>query len=278
MGRNFPAICVVILFNISSLLFAEDKILMPTPARPVLPPTRNREKIQQEDLQRKRENSDYKSNVSEPEVKSPSKIRDEKLLQEMIKPRPYVFQLSLSILIPKAFVRGDLDDYSLDPSNAVHMQYRLFRSKEISELQTWIGFRAANFNGTGTYKDLNGRFSFTYFGPTIGVGKISLAPRSLPAEGSKDSKEGDAFVTQTGYFWVGGVAAQSRLVTIDRGAKPPDNEMNSKGITFDSPGLWTEFIYTRVHYGALSTNYFAGVQSGNQKFIAYLGFGVGGFY
>jgi hypothetical protein len=131
-----------------------------------------------------------------------------------------------------------------------------------SAVNVWYGFRLAPFTGSGFYKGVPATFAFTYFGPSIGVGRLNRV-------------NADATGTMSGWLMTSGVAAQSRLSRVDPSKRDEvDGEFNPRGFAFDAPGLWMEARYLHISYGALGLNGVAGVQFGRKKFFLYGGLGA----
>jgi hypothetical protein len=249
------------------------------PSRGVAPPEVDEDVLEREQLQKKSKAREVRNKKFEKPPKDPAKIRDSKLLTEMIEPRPNNFLLSLNLVYPLAQVTGPREEYIFEPSTVISAFLRIGQIKVYTDFVVWTGFRMANFAGTGIYDGVPGRFGFSYFGPMIGVGRIDPAPASLPREASKpDTDPGKFLSSRGGAFFVAGVAAQSRFAETFAGAETPKEDLNEMPAGLDAPGIWGEGHYAWIHYGALSFNFLAGVQLGAGKTIVYFGGGIGGVH
>ena len=114
----------------------------------------------------------------------------------------------------------------------------------------------------------------------IGIGKFDLAVQSIGYEEAKKEKNRTSTLyKRSGYLWMSGIAAQTRLGRIESGAEAPDDDLNStKGVAFDFPGIWTEISYHTLYFNVVSVDYLFGLQMGKHKYIAYATIGVGFWY
>ena len=277
MGRIFPLTLVLQAFATVALCQG-GKILLPEPAR-IKPPSSRGEEGANEDYKRRREQLDKRLNIKRKPKPSPSQELDKKLLQETLEPVEIKYSLNVHLLASMIQTSGDdRENYYTDPSAGFMFLIKPFNSSDSSSLSLWTGLRSYYFLGGGTYKKNSGRFSFNYIGPTIGIGKIDPGIKFLPKQDSK-AEEVDTGLShaRNGYFALMGIAAQSRQGKAEDGKEDPDDDLNSKSIAFDSPGLWAEIWYSRIKYNAISVNILAGVQMGKDKTFYYFGIGAGGW-
>ena len=201
-----------------------------------------------------------------------------KKIEEILKDKPLLMHMAASLVLPKITTTGNQrKNYTAEPTAHVHLYLRPSDSKLTENIQVWTGFRLAPFAGSATYQKKSGRYGFTYFGPMLGVGHLTDAPKSVSKE-VYESKDGLNAFHRTGYFVMGGVAAQSRESGLDKGVDPPAKELNTKGAAYDAPGLWFEYTVVSMDYNAVSYNYTVGAQTGEAKAFIYVGFGTGFWY
>jgi hypothetical protein len=249
------------------------------PSRVAAPPEIDEDMLEREQLEKKSKAREIRNKKFEKPPKDPSKVRDSKLLSEMVEQRPNNFLLSLNLVYPLAQVTGPREEYIFEPSTVISAFLRIGQIKVYTDYVVWTGFRMANFAGTGIYDSIPGRFGFSYFGPMIGVGRIDPAPASLPREASNPNVDPGKFLSSRGgAFFVAGVAAQSRFAETFAGSETPKEDLNEMPAGFDAPGIWGEGHYSWIHFGALSINFLAGVQLGSGKTIVYFGGGFGGVH
>ncbi len=277
MGRIFPLVLGLQVFATIGLAQG-GKILLPKPVEVKPPPSRG-EQGAREDYDRRKQQLDKHLKVKRRQKPSSSQELDKKLLAETLKPIPITYSLNIHLLASAIQTSGeDRKDYNMDPSAGFMLLIKPLKSSNSSNLSLWTGFRSYYFLGGGTYKNNIGRFSFNYFGPTIGVGKIDPGITSLPIKGNKSAEASSGLShARNGYFALMGIAAQSRQGTSENGKEEPEDDLNSKAIAFDSPGLWAEIWYSRIKYNAVSLNILAGAQMGKNKLFYYFGIGAGGW-
>ena len=184
-------------------------------------------------------------------------------------------QMAASLVVPHVITSGnERKNYTVEPTAHVHLYVRPSTAKLDENIQFWTGFRLAPFYGAATYQNISGRYGFSYFGPMLGMGALTSAPRSVSKELS-ESGEGPGAFHRYGFFFMGGIAAQSREAVLDRGVRRPTKELNTKGVSYDAPGLWIEYTVVSMDYNAISYNYTLGAQTGEAKVFVYLGIGTG---
>ena len=250
----------------------------------VAPPPVDPDKEYQRTLDRKRARREKIENKLNKHINETTPLEDQ-LLIESKKPRDYRLLLTISAAYAHISTGGPRKDYVVDPATFFHFYWRHEKERKVSDIQMWYGMRVASFTGTGLYKGLAGRFGFLYFGPMVGIGKIDLAQNSLTQTDVEDKKKRKKlrkqFLQNVGdgnaWFLMTGLSAQTRLVDIDRGSEKPSSEFDNKSIGFDAPGLWAEFSYHWINYGALDYNVLFGIHMGTGKNIGYIGVGAGGF-
>ena len=77
---------------------------------------------------------------------------------------------------------------------------------------------------------------------------------------------------------IGGIAGQHRLNGTDPSNEGQVDDDFNEGVGLDVPGIWIEYRYMRIIWGALATNFVAGIQSGEEKYFIYTGIGFGGWH
>ena len=199
-------------------------------------------------------------------------------MAEEQKERPMQLFFEVSMIRPGIKVSGKREHYTLDMTNHFQFFMRGNKSEPTNKAQFWWGFRLAPFAGSGVYKNIPGRFGFLYFGPMVGIGKFDTLRDTLgdsPRDGETEKNE---FHVRHGWLVTSGIAAQSRIGDASRDEKKIPEDLNSKKFGLDGTGLWVEFRYISVHYGALGFNLFTGGQAGKEKQIYWAGLGVAGWY
>lgn len=279
MGSIFPRTLVVLALAAHSAS-ASGQILLPKDPTLPPPPRRSQESIKQDQKQREEtlEQDLKEAGLStKPVPDKPQLKRDLALLEETLKPTPLDFALLTHLTYSHITTSGnDRSDYGAEPSVGINIWYRIFQDTKPEDTNIWAGFRGQYFGGSGRYKQNSGTFSFLYFGPTIGVGKISPGVGDVGQDATKDADSvAKALTARHGLFALTGIAAQSRQGTHEPDKNKPDDDLNSKALAFDSPGLFAEVWYTHIRYNALSYNALLGAQTGKQKLFIYLGVGVG---
>ena len=257
------------------------KIELPDDPRTSTPPRRKgigSESGPDEDLDRKRQQRQNREKQFEKPVPTRSEKKNEQLVAESLKDRPMQLFFESSFLRPGIKTKGPRERYTLDSTN--HFQLFVRGSKELptGKAQLWWGFRLAPFAGSGVYKNIPGRFGFLYFGPMIGLGKIDTLRDTLGETSRGRENEQTDFSVRHGWLVTTGIAAQSRIGDASRDENTLEEDLNSKKIGIDSPGLWLEMRYLSVHYGAIGLNLFAGAQAGKEKQLSWVGIGVAGWY
>jgi len=277
MGRIFPL--TLLLQAFATVAFCQGgKILLPEKVQVKPPPSRG-EAGAKEDYDRRRKQLDQRLDIKRKPKPSPSEELNKELIKEVLKPVEIKYSLNVHLLASSIQTSGnDRDGYYTDPSAGFMLLIKPFKSSDSSSLSMWTGLRSYYFLGGGKYKNNNGRFSFNYIGPTIGIGKIDPGINALPKKDNKAAEvEHGLSHARNGYFALMGIAAQSRQGKAEDGKEDPTDDLNTKSIAFDSPGLWAEIWYSRIKYNAISVNVLAGVQMGKGKTFYYAGLGTGGW-
>ena len=264
------------------LVSKNEKILLDEPQQTVPPPMESSDTLNADFKARREERKSKEQGKTELPgerlKKKEEKSKNVKIVDEILADKPIVMQLAASLVVPSITTYGtQRKNYTAEPTAHVHLYLRPGGSKLNENIQLWTGFRVAPFGGSATYKNVSGRYGFTYFGPMIGMGSLSGAPRSISKELS-ESADGPGAFHRTGFFFMGGIAAQSREAGLDKGVNPPAGELNKKGVAYDAPGLWLEYSIVSMDYNALSYNYTVGVQTGEAKVFVYVGIGTGFWY
>lgn len=186
--------------------------------------------------------------------------------EELSKPRPLYGFIEISMHYPKILTSGERKDYVGNVTNHVNFWSRLKYDTPADETQVWAGFRLAPFGGTGVQGSDKGRFAMTYFGPSLGFGKVGVV-----SDSTSDSP------SRNGWLIGAGVAAVSILGHPDEIYRSTSTDFKSTPVGFDSPGGWIEGRFMHVFHGAISGNLIIGSQLGNGKNFIYSGFGLGGW-
>lgn len=255
------------------------QIQLAPPPTPVQPPTVSPEETDRERRIRNQRRERQLQRSSEEKEALTTRMRD---YSDATKDRPMKFLWELTLNYPKISTRGDRENFSSEITPHTKAAYRVFGDNAPGKFSFWTGIRFAFFYGSGIYRSQPGRFGYSYFGPAFGFGQMfqeevkndSKRPAKISGFGQTFKKQ-----TQSGWFFWFGVAAQSREGDADPSVKGNvDNEFDSTGIAFDSPGVWGEFSFLTIHYGAISMHYNLGAQFGEEKQFYWAGIGVGGWY
>lgn len=253
----FPAIC-----------FAQ--IDLPPPAKavppPVIPKDRNPVEVRHQEHLKDHEHQleDAKQQVTERAEKKQIEIAK----QEAVEPRPMNAFVEFNLVYPKILTTGKRKKYVGDFATHIHMWTRLSYAKPSTQVQTWLGLRVAPFSGYGTQKDYTGRFSLTYFGPGIGLGRIE------DRSGNISSTETDS---RTGWLLAAGIAAVTRLAPRDTPIDQGASDFKTTAWAADGPGVWAEGRWMWTIHNALSINILGGAQLAEGKNIIYSGIGIAGW-
>ncbi len=250
----------------------QGSIQLPEPPRAPAPRNRDREDIER-DIDDRRKLRETRAEQELPPAPSPREIRDKRLRDEAIAERPMLFSITASLALSKVFVKSGRKNYTSDPSVLVHAYANDTRAKP-EEARLFYGFRLASMSGTGIYENTPGRYGFLYFGPMIGIGKLSPAPKQIGADTIEQEKMD---LTRSGYLFATGIAAQSRFASTLQGTPEAKDDMNDKSLAFDAPGIWAEAHYLKVYFGAVAANTLLGVHFGKGKTFVYLGMSAGGW-
>jgi hypothetical protein len=254
------------------------QILPPGNPRSVPPPDINMKTTDTDLKMKHKQRQDRDRSLRKPEMK-PEEKRDLELYKAALEVREMNFMMQVSLVLPYVKVSGARKNYTADLTSHFHLFFRGSKLASTTDTNMWWGLRTAMFSGTGIYKNIPGRYGFTYFGPMIGLGKIAPGERSSgfdPARG--DRLENQVFPSRQGWFWMFGIAAVSRTSKIEPTEKPIDQDFDrSGGVKFDKPGLWTEFTFATVHFGAVGVNVSLGAQLAQGKTYTYAGLGAAGW-
>lgn len=245
------------------------------PPRAARPPAVDQDRETEETLEKKREERHEREQLSRPKPVPYKEKQEKALLKETLTPRERWLLLELSLVFCGADTTGKREGYTCEPTTHFNGIVRKGGKDKDGKVGLWYGGRLAPFGGTGYYKKKPGTYNLTYFGPMIGVGKID----PVPADGAgarAASADGETHIPNaSGWLVTTGIAAVTRSGrTSDKTNTDNGNDFRSKGLTFDSPGIWLEARYLRVQFGALGFDVSAGVQTGREKFFVYGGFGV----
>jgi len=232
------------------------------------------------DLQRMRNRRLKRESLTRKPAPKPQELLDSRIEKLMQQKRPFRLHMSASFGFPKVFTTGsNRKKYFGDGLAAYNLYLRPDSNKPTNKTTIWTGARFAGFGGTGIYKNIAGRFSFIYYGPMAGIGKISLGPQNFRSkkEGSKNSTAKLNFDRQ-GFFLMSGISLLARQSKIDESKERPDDDFNNQTTIVDAPGVWLEFTWVKIKYSAYSINYTLGAQGANSKSFVYAAVGMGLWY
>ncbi len=254
-------------------------IELPDPPTSDVPPPFDFTKENNRTLEKKQTERTKREEKFKPPEKDPTNERNKKLLNEMIEPRPDVAILTTSIVYPLAFVSGPRAEYVFEPATVFNAYMRMSNEKNDGRIFIWTGIRLASFAGTGIYKNVAGRFGFSYFGPMIGVGKIEPAPASLPSDVDKPGTNAGSFLSpRYGAFFAMGVSGTSQAAELSGNREEPGGDLEEKPFGYEAPGVWMEGLFTTIHFGAVVASGLVGVHAADGKNLVYFGGGIGGTY
>lgn len=276
-----PIMLTALLLLCTNRIMAQEnapkvQILPPGSPAQVKPPVVTEEEadqILQEKKRLRREDEERDA----PPPPTPALVREQKLAAASQQDLPSRLHMSLTFAATQIKTFGKKrQNYTSDPTALLHVYLRPGSSDQpAGTTRFWTGFRLAPLTGTGVYENIPANYGFVYFGPMIGLGKISPAVASISDDAAKNPTSRPADFETSGFFWMSGIAAQSRIGSPPPGGATPRDDINTKGVAFDAPGLWTEVTYTSIKYKLYSTNYMFGLQGGNAKLWVYLGMGFG---
>lgn len=298
MGRLFLGM-FVLAWSISPAVFAEARTPAPPPttiedpgiprrtATPPPPSDPNRPDGFDEILQRRKDRQ--QEAVKADEKNRPSNLTLDKtvkeLQKELEKPKPLRYFASLMLSVPKIQTQGrDRRDYFTEKSVLFHWFARLGSDPDFGKTQAWTGFRIAPFTGEGVYKNVAGRYGFTFFGPMIGVGNFSSVREASTADDSASAHRAaaDDYTPpgkwRSGWMWMSGIALAHREIDTGEHGTHPKSEFQNGGLYLDGLGLWTEVSYAAVLLQTFSVQALAGVQLAEQKTFVYGAMGCGFWY
>ena len=288
MGTN----CLVhaaLLVNLSAIAAPAQSQILPPGAPLSMPPADPPEDQLERDMERRRElfrpDQERDDPIPGQPVQTPlEKRQHEQLIKESQTNKSLRLMMAATLAYPRIKTSGkDRRDYTAEPTMLFHAAIRLTDQAKDNKLDWITGLRLAPFAGRAVYKEHAGTYGFVYFGPMIGVGKISLVrPAGKGKEqaeriGPYDPDDAETY-SRTGWLAAGGLAMQSRFANYDRGSPAPGEDLSSKSVAFDAPGLWGEFTYTVTYYNAVSINTTGGLQLGKKKTFLYVGLGMGLWY
>lgn len=286
VGKCFPSYMFLTLISYLAPipLIAETKptkIKIAPPGTPadIPPPTVSDDQVER-DLNEKRRMRNDRNAEGQLAPPTPAVVQQQKLVEAALKPLPSRLHMSLTWAGTQIKTFGKKrQKYTSEPTGLIHAYIRPGGSDQPTDsTQLWTGFRLAPFAGSGVYEGRAANYGFTYFGPMIGLGKISSPVQSVGDDTVKNpDKVADDFHS-SGFMWMSGIALQSRIGKTPEGAETPREDINTKGVAYDAPGIWTEISFVSVHYRLYSTNFLAGIQSGQSKAWIYLGMGFGFWY
>lgn len=265
-----------------------------TAPKPSPPPRRepqaDDQRLKRPDERRRQNKKRQRQLPSEVSTAAPSNSQEEAiqkqkltLSEEAFKPRTHVLMLELALVGGGAVVKGKRSGYTLDPNVHFNIFMRPHQEHQSHRIRPWFGLRLAPFTGNGYFENIPGNYGLTYIGPIFGWGNLvpsdlGLSGDGRPALGSENESD---LPTLTGFaltLGVAGVVYQGKRSFDPAGNTRSDDFQTKKGLQFDPPGAWAEFRYFRVNYGALSTNWLLGLQTGKQKSFIYAGVGFGAWY
>lgn len=252
---------------------------MPKPLR-VIPPAQD-ENVMEEDLENMKKRRQKRNKPKKSLFEWYERKKQESLKKESQKPRPYQFLTQINLVYPMIFVSPPRSSFTTEPSSHFSLFFRMFPGEAKEDLQFWWGFRLAAFSGTGYYKSTAGRYSYLYLGPMFGIGKLNLNSNQSEKDIDNKKKNGDnlKYIKKSGWFLMGGIAGQTRIAKTDPTDEFTDKDFDSiRWLELDGTGLWAEFTYSDIYFGALGLQYVAGLQLAEGKTFLWLGMGLGGWY
>lgn len=282
MGRFFLGIVFIVASQPTTKAQTKDTIQLPAPPQTELPRSRG-EKGAQEDYKRRRQQLDQLTNRDSSDSSTPENQKEKQQERELLEKslEPIAFHYAINMFLQYNFLStsgSERQDYTVDPSAAFNFLWRPGSSKDINKLTFWTGFRWVSFTGSGVYKDVHANYSFNYLGPIIGLGTISLVPQDVGRGAFRTSETmRKARKSRHGFFLLAGAAALYKEVRID-GFREGEGDFDTNKISYDAPGVWSEFHYAWIHYNSISVNFLAGAQTGEGKIFYYGGIGFGGWW
>ena len=267
--------CLLIFFDLLLVLpafrqgSAKTMIMPPDGPRYQKNPARVDPNKDYQKLRRRRQLRDAKDNRR----RTLKKSLTERLDEVSRDPGPMRFIASAVILLPYLVTgSNNRKNYYADPSAMIQFYLKPSEYEAFDNTELWTGFRLASFSGAGRQGGVSGDFGFLYFGPMLGLGKVSPPVLSVGVDEKAGSKEKLSNYDRSGFFWMSGLALVSRASKVEKGREKPE-DFNSKEVDFDSPGLWTEVSYGDIRYSRIGLTYTFGVQVGKGKIFTYFGFG-----
>ena len=244
---------------------------MPPPPRASTPP--QDEQTVDDDLRRKREQRLKRDAPVDPEGRA-QRARRDALYEEATTPRHRQAYFDVSLLLVSTNYRGQREAFRDNPTSHFNFLWRHGGKDMDGKRGMFSGFRLAPFSGTAKVSGVPGNFGLTYFGPAIGWGKFDAVPQDYGQVATDPSKPDGlpGIPVVSGWVVTMGVAAQSRTSSTDNvEGKEIEDDLVSKGVDFDRPGIWLEGRIIRIHYGATGYSAVFGVQTGEEKAFFYAG-------
>lgn len=247
------------------------------PPKSVPPPGMDEGESAQDDLLRKRQQRrDRDKSLEPPEIPYGLQQR-RKLLKEALIPKDRSLVFEVSVVAGTLVTHTGREGYTFDPTSHFNLFYRYDAKHKDGKTGPWFGFRLAPFAGTGFEKKRPGTYGLTYFGPMIGVGKINPASTQEGTELRAAKEEDVKIPSLNGWLLGAGLAAVSKNGRSNDEDPESTSDFASKGVAFDTPGLWIEGRYLKILYGAVGYNVIFGVQTGKDKEFIYSGIGFSGW-
>ena len=273
---------ILLLWHFKSHCLAEEKIagqiLLPQSPKVKRQPI-NTDEIADDDLKRLRDRRLKREKKEGNKKRRHLKSMTRRLDAVSKSPGPMRFFTAARFVLPYLVTtENKMENYYVDPSMFGYLYWKPFKREDPDNLELWLGFRLAPLAGAGIYDKTSGRFGFTYYGPMVGLGRISPAIVSLGKdEERKTPEKRKKSFNRSSVFWMGGIALQSRSGYVEKGREKPQ-DFDNQGVGLDVPGLWTEITYATVFYSRLGLDATFGLQLGKGKIFTYLGFGTSFWY
>lgn len=253
--------------------------MMPPPVR-VAPPKADPDSLDR-DLEKLRNKRSKREGAKKSRNKWAAEKRKEELTKLANSRYDYKMMFQVSLLYPMISTKGPRNNYTTEITSHFSGYFRTAPKYHPNEFQSWAGFRLSPFSGTGTYEKTVGRYGYLYFGPMVGVGKISRPEGLFDSKAGTSEKRGSlkGFPVRDAWFLMAGIAALSR-----QGKTDPTDDFTSKdldttkAVKYDKPGLWVELTWAKIHYGMLGLQYNAGVLFGEGKTFYWFGVSMGGWH
>ena len=273
---NFILI-ITILYGNAVNANGQFKIAPPDP-KPPKPPKGVSQETADDDLANLRRNHREKDREDPTKQKNRIKSLDQKLEDVSSEPGPMRFMSAASLVLPIVATSGNKrKNYNAELSGFFHCYIDPSEQEDFDKYKIWTGFRIAPISGTGIYENTSGRFGFTYFGPMVGIGKVSPAFFKTDKKEQAPEDKRPVNYDRDAFFIMGGVSALAKSGFVEKGRNRPD-DFNNTGISLDTPGAFVEFTYAQISYSKLSQNFLSGVQIGRGKIFIIVAYGLGFWY